>query len=253
MDVTSNISEQADASRGAMRRVPIADLILPDGRSHTESNVAAMADSIGLIGLQTPPSIDSDNNIIAGILRVLGACRAGLTEIDCFVIADDKVGFRWAIAENLHRVELNTLERSSALVQWADAKGAQVGQVSVGGRGQQGGVAQAARMLGVSRSALRRAVAIDGIPADSRAAIRKAGLEDNQSALMSIAATPVEQQLEKIGEYSTNDHPAPTSRAGMRFQALMRAWENADHAARARFITEVVEPYAAASQPVTTQ
>lgn len=253
MDLASGVSEQTGDLRDAMRRVDVVDLIVPDhGRRHSEADVAAMADSIALIGIQTPPSIDRGNNVIAGVLRVLAARRIGLTAIHCFVVDDANTQRRWGISENLHRANLSALERSAALVQWAEVKGVQVDQVSAGGRGRQGGVAHAARTLRIGRSALRRASTIASIPAESRAAIRKAGLDDNQSALLAIAATPVEQQLDKINEYLANGPSAPTSRAEIRFQALMRAWENADRSERERFITEVVAPYTAASQSAAT-
>jgi ParB-like chromosome segregation protein Spo0J len=251
VEVTSDILEQTATSGAAIRRVNLDDIIISNcGRRHTDSEVAVMASSIALLGIQTPPSLDPENKVVAGNLRVLGARRAGLRFIDCFVIEDATDQRLWAIAENLHRSELTPLERSAALVQWVEAtKGGQLEQVS-GGRGKKGGVADAARALGVDRNVLRRAAAIASISPEACAAVKKAGLDRNQAALLSIAATPVERQLEKINEYSAGS--APTSRAEIRFQALVRAWENADRGARARFIAEIVAPYSAEAQSKIT-
>jgi ParB-like chromosome segregation protein Spo0J len=251
VDVTSNIpNEQTPASQISIWRVPLDNIILPDdSRPHAEAAVAAMADSIREIGIQTPLSIDSQGRLFAGKLRFLGAQQVGLPAIDCFVV-DTAILLLWRIAENFHREELSVIERFAALVQWAEAKGAQLGQVSVGGRGKQGGVAHASRILGVDRNTLRRAAAIAGIPPENKTAIRKAGLDDNQTALLSIAATPADRQLEKIQSYSAANM-ASLSHDDLAFQALKRAWENAGQSARARFITEMVKPYAAQSQSET--
>jgi ParB-like chromosome segregation protein Spo0J len=245
--------EQMPASQVSICRVDINEIIVPeDGREHAEADVAVMADSARLIGIQTPISIDGNKRLIRGKLRLLGAKRAGLTTIDCFVVGDTAIHHLWKIAENLHRSELSVLERSAALVQWSElTKGGQLEQVS-GGRGKKGGIAEAARALGVDRNVLRRAVAIAAIPPETCAAIRTAGLDDHQAALLSIAVTPIEQQLEKIKEHSNPKISAPSSLAKLQLQALLRAWENADKRTRMRFITEIVQPYIAQSQPDAT-
>jgi ParB-like chromosome segregation protein Spo0J len=247
VEATSNIPNEQRPASLSIWRVPLDEIILPeDSRPHAEAAVAAMADSIRAIRIQTPISIDSHKRLIAGKLRFLGAQQVGLPAIDCFVVEDTAILLLWRIAENLHRTELSVIEKAAALVQWAEAKGAQLEQVSVGGRGKQGGAAHASRKLGVSRNTLRRAAAIAGIPLKNRKAIREAGLDNNQSALLLIAATPVDRQLEKINASAAKK--ASPSHDELAFQALKRAWENAGQSARARFITEMVEPYAAPSQ-----
>jgi len=234
-------------ARLQIRRYNIADIKLPsDGRQHDDVTIAAMGETIGLIGLHSLPSVDGQGNLIRGLLRVLGAIQAGLTTIDCFVIEDTKVEKLWKISENLHRNELTVLERSVSIIQWAEEKGVQVDQHSVGGRGQQGGLANAARKLNMDRSALRRAAAIASIPLESRVALTAAKLDNDQSKLLSIAAMPPEKQLETISAYAADNAP-PTSRTEMRFQNLVRAWDSADKSVKSRFIAEVITPYSATS------
>jgi ParB-like chromosome segregation protein Spo0J len=250
---TNSIERELLSEHVAIRRVELSLIKRrDDGTKHNEATVVAIADSIRLIGLQTPISVGPDFNIIAGELRFLAVKLLGLATIDCFVVTDTAVARLWQISENLHRNPLSALERSAALIQWAEAidKDAQLEQVS-GGRGKRGGIANAARTLGIDRSALRRAAAIASIPPDACAAIKEAGLDDNQSALLSIAATPAEHQLEKINEYSRSNSN-PSSRAALQFESLMRAWEATDKRTRMRFIAEIVEPYTAQSQSETT-
>ena len=66
-----------------------------------------------------------------------------------------------------------------------------------GGR-PQSGVRAAARELGVDRNEARRAVRIASIAPEAREAAREAGLDDNQSVLLRVAAAPREQQVEVV-------------------------------------------------------
>lgn len=62
-------------------------------------------------------------------------------------------------------------------------KPAQVAQVS-GGRGNTGGLSQAARDLGLPRDTVRRAVRISKLDPAAKEAAKASGLDDNQSALL---------------------------------------------------------------------
>lgn len=70
------------------------------------------------------------------------------------------------------------------------------------GRGHrpEGGVRAAARTLGVNRNEARRAVRIAGIAPEAKEAARKAGLDDNQSALLKIASYADDYQVEAVAE-----------------------------------------------------
>jgi ParB-like chromosome segregation protein Spo0J len=252
VESTSSITPEVpnDDKQVSACRVTLDDILLPeDVRQHDEADIAGMADSIRAIGVQTPISVTPEMMLINGLLRYLGARLAGLSSIDCFVIEDSSVQSLWRLSENLHRSPLTALERSTALYQWAEAKAVRLDQVSVGGRGHQGGLAHAARVLGVDRNVLRRSTAIAAIPPETRAEIRKAGLDDNQSALLSIAASPVDQQLAKINEYSARRLSTPPNESELRYQTLMRAWDNCDQPTRARFVDTVVREHIASSAP----
>jgi hypothetical protein len=111
--------------------------------------------------------------------------------------------------ENLHRAELTVLERATHTAEWirlteerglAKAelalpapKPAQVAQVSdkpKGGRGKKDGLSAATRELGIERTEAQRSIKIDAIAPEAKQAATDAGLADNQSALLKIAAEP---------------------------------------------------------------
>jgi hypothetical protein len=102
-------------------------------------------------------------------------------------------------------------------------------------------------MLGVDRNVLRRSTAIAAIPPETRAALRRAGLDDNQSALLSIAASPIDEQLKKINEYSGGRAASQQNDSELRLQALMRAWNNCDQPTKGRFVDTVVRDHIASS------
>ncbi|KQT96068.1 hypothetical protein ASG60_20765 [Methylobacterium sp. Leaf469] len=109
---------------------------------------------------------------------------------------------RWEIAENLHRADLTTLQRHEQVAEWialteADTaeKPGQPAQVSRGGRGIKSGLSAATRELGIERTEARRATKIAGISAEAKDAARSAGLENNQAALLKVAAADEGRQI----------------------------------------------------------
>lgn len=254
MEATSTNSKEhrpSASSQLSVRRIELGRVKLPSARTeHDSTAIAALASSISLIGLQMPISVDADYTIIAGCKRYLAAKQLGMPAIDCFVVPDKGIHQLWTLSENLHRTTLTALERSTALIQWAEAsdKGAQLEQVS-GGRGKRGGAANAARTLGVDRNELRRAAQIASIQPEARAAVTAAGLDDNQSALLAIAALPQSEQLAKVQALSarrTDRVFTGLTADNAEFEALARAWRKAHAAARSRFMAEIVDPYRAA-------
>jgi hypothetical protein len=80
-------------------------------------------------------------------------------------------------------------------------KPVQVGHVSRGGRGNTGGISQAARDLGMSRQQVARRQKIATITPEGKEAATAAGLADNQSALLAVAAEEsAEEQVLKVYE-----------------------------------------------------
>ena len=143
------------------------------------------------------------------------------TKIPAIIHDDNEKAARlWHIAENLHRNELTVLERSEYTAEWIKEVGIEEQVVPQSGPGRpEGAVAKAARTLplqGKSQEACektaRRALRIDKISQAAKDALRQAGLDDNQSALLKVArvAGP-DAQLRKAtelagrGQQSTHD------------------------------------------------
>lgn len=102
----------------------------------------------------------------------------------------------WAISENLHRNELNALERSEHLEEWRkltlEKVNAQLGHLDkphARGKPDRGHSATA-QEFGVSRQAVERAERIASIAPEAKETAREVGLADNQSALLKAAAAP---------------------------------------------------------------
>jgi ParB-like chromosome segregation protein Spo0J len=197
-------------------------------RAMQPAKVDALVESMAKIGLREPITIRSIRSvrdgkpvdawqIVAGRHRVAAARRLEWTEIDAGVIEDESEARLWEIAENLHRADLTVLERAEHVAEWVrltDEKPDQVGQVSAQlgekprvGR-PEGGISLAARQLPVAgdtekakRHNVERAIKVDGIAPEAKAAAREAGIADNQSALLKVAReTSAAAQAEKVSE-----------------------------------------------------
>lgn len=85
--------------------------------------------------------------------------------------------------------------------QLTSAKPAQLEQVSdKGGRGKEGGMARASRMLGLDCSEVIRSIKISKLPVEVKQAVVDAGLADNQAAMLRIAAEQsLDAQLTAVG------------------------------------------------------
>jgi ParB-like chromosome segregation protein Spo0J len=183
-----------------------------------QERVSALADSMASLGLMTPISIYVDQgnrfNLIAGHHRLLAAKQLGWQGIDCIISKAGETERRlWEIAENLHRAELTVQERAAHVAEWVRlvAKPGQVAHVS-GGRGNQGGISSASRHLGIERTDVRRAIKIDSITPDAKDAAKDAKLDDNQSALLKVAAAPKSRQVEVVQRIAEEKaEPKPTA------------------------------------------
>jgi ParB family chromosome partitioning protein len=152
--------------------------------------------------------------LVAGRHRLEAAKSLGWTEIDTFVLDGDDTDARlWEIAENLHRKELNDLERSVYIAEWFELAKRQFGQVvqkPEGGR-PEGGIAEAARLLPVpgktedgKRKTIERALKIAAITPEAKEAAAAAGLADNQHALLGVAGEKTkEEQLKKVAKLAS--------------------------------------------------
>ena len=172
--------------------------------------VDQICSSIKAIGLRTPITVRmSDPNdvgafpiLVAGLHRLEAVKKAGMEKIEAFVVEDDNEDRArlWEIAENLHRADLTTLERSEHIAEWVSLsdKLAQVAPVSKGGRGNEGGIRAAARELGIDRDQANRAVKVASIAPEAKQAAIEAGLADNQRALLEVAKAVPERQASVV-------------------------------------------------------
>jgi ParB-like chromosome segregation protein Spo0J len=189
-----------------------------------EEEVKRLAVSMKRIGLMTPITVryypetlgpdgaDDAHELIAGRHRFAAAVSLGWDEIDAIVIECSDVDAKlWEIAENLHRAELTQLERSEQVAEWIRLTG-QSDRKPQGGR-PEGGIAAAARDLGIQETDAKRSVRVDSLSDEAKAAAVKHHLDDNRSALLQAAReSDPENQVAKIVELAvkkTKPKPAP--------------------------------------------
>lgn len=182
-----------------------------------EMTIAALVESIKRIGLREPPTVrwakngDEDQIIlVTGRHRVEACKRLGMAMVDCVIFEGDDTDARlWEIAENLYRAELSVQERADHIAEWVrlteDKKPPQDGAVSEG-RGNRGGIREAARVLPVSGETekarehqIERALKIAGLSSDARAVADEAGL-DSQKDRLEIANVEADKQAAKARE-----------------------------------------------------
>jgi ParB family chromosome partitioning protein len=149
--------------------------------------------------------------LIAGRHRLEAARKLEWLKIPAFVVEMTETEERLReISDNLFRAELTVLERSKQIAEWVRLTGkalsveedqpevlVQVEAKPQGGR-PEGGARAAARELGIDRNEVRRADKIDSITEEAQEAAVEAGLDDNQAALLKIAAAAPEKQVEVL-------------------------------------------------------
>lgn len=209
------------------------------------AKVATLAESMKEIGMQTPISVwfTADNEhvyLVAGRHRLEAAKLLGWPYISCIVVAlDERQRRMWEISENLHRAELTVLERVELEAEWirlaADKPAQDEPVYSKGGRGKESGINLAARELGIDRTEAQRAVKIDSLAPAAKEKARALRLDNNQTALLKAAREPTpEAQVEALQQHAAP--PLPPPQITRRFEALMRAWEDASHEDRELFL-----------------
>ena len=170
--------------------------------------------SIRLIGLQSAPTVvDRDGRymLVSGRHRIEAMRVIGRDPIPVRIVDFNDVEARlWTISENLHRNELNAIERAEQITEFAklseemrqatppavETQPAPIEAAKVahpGKRYEQRGNSLAARDLGLSRDEVRRARAIAALPDDTKAKAADPGLDRNQSALLRAAKAPTPQ------------------------------------------------------------
>lgn len=174
-------------------------------RKTEKTKVAALAESIALIGLRMPITVlpadaEGRHGLVAGRNR-LEACRSlGHAEIAAEVEGNKLAAQLWEIAENFHRTDLTAIQRSSLVGRWMKlaARMRKGGQVATPGGSQphNRGITGVSRALGIPRTTARRAVNVAehlSKPAEREA--ERLGLAKNMWALSSAAncETPAAQ------------------------------------------------------------
>lgn len=191
--------------------IAVADVIVGSSRrAANPDRIRQLASSIGEIGLQHPITVRRDGDkfaLIAGRHRLEAFHLLGVSSIPALIAPMNDLDARmWEIAENLHREELTVQERSDQIAEWielskqrAEAKKVlvQVAPKPQGGR-PEGGLREAERELGLEHTETVRAVKIASISPAAKEAAREAGIDDNQSKLLKVAAEAPERQVETV-------------------------------------------------------
>jgi ParB family chromosome partitioning protein len=182
-------------------------------RHADQEKVAEIASSIAKVGLLSPiivRFIDDVPNLVAGLHRLLALKSLGEETADCNVYGTDPIHAElMEIAENLHRADLNLLQRSEQVARWIELTAGeqqiaepepakqrddeqrsevlrQVDAKQSGGR-PKGGVRAAARDLGISEPDARRAIKVASLSPSAKTAAKAFCLDKNQSALLKAA------------------------------------------------------------------
>lgn len=195
-----------------IERVAIEAIEISKERRKTNPEVvSALVASMRVIGQLQPITVyekEGAAHLIAGRHRLEAADFLGWDDIEAVFVTGDEIDRRLReISENLHRAELTVQERSEQVAEWTDLidqknKLVQVGPVSKGGRGKEGGERKAARELNLTRQDVRRARQIASIAPEAKQAAKEARLDDNQAALTQIAKEPTpERQVAKVLEF----------------------------------------------------
>jgi ParB family transcriptional regulator, chromosome partitioning protein len=186
-------------------------IVPPNRRAIDKDTVRVIADSIKRIGLQQPISVRPAGNkqylLVTGAHRLEAVRSLGSHMILSSIVKFNEIDARlWEISENLHRADLSKLERSEQIAEWAtltESKADVSRQVDAkpsGGGRPEGGVRAASRELGISEPEVRRSNKIASIAPEAKQASIDAGLDDNQSALLRVAAAPAEKQVEAVAK-----------------------------------------------------
>lgn len=236
----------------------VDSIVAGQNRRHVDTDaVDRIAKSMSEIGLRTPITVRPDGDLQANVLvtgahRLAAAKKLGWEWIECFHSDGDEIDARMEeIAENLHRAELTALERSEQIEEWRrlceQRKVRTVDAPSGGRQPKERGQRAAARELGVSEGAIRKAAKVASLSDEAKQVARDEGLDDNQSALLDAAreSDPSAQvvRLQTRAAQRHADDPLNDFEARERqVAALMAAWNRASPQARQEFLHRVDRP-----------
>jgi ParB-like chromosome segregation protein Spo0J len=253
---------------GDISLVKVADIVVPAKlEKPNPDDVAKLAESVRNVGIIHPVPVRrkvtafgkrSEIELVTGLTRFESYKLLGEQTIPCtYVEDDDDLVRQIQIAENLFRRDDTVLKKSELLAEWVerteqnDDISGQVDRKPKGGRPESGNAKAARELPSLAKSdegrrkQIERAIVIAKLATAVKNAAKKAGLDDNQSALLAIAAEKTTQaRLAKIHGLSVHkskgarkDHSTAKKRqkAGLLSTAdkkilkgLMKRWNNAE-------------------------
>ena len=211
--------------------IPVKEVVVAENRHILKINSSSwLYESIQLIGLRTPISVraraDGKYDLVAGRQRLLAMTRLNSTAIPAFVFdssTPDRDIELWELSENLHRSDLDRLERAqltnrywklekeaktamvdsqSTAQETAEEVSGQVDQKPVKGGRPKSGVSQTARELNRPLKEVQRDIKIATLSPEAADAARQLNgkngkpLSDNESALLAaVKETTPEGQI----------------------------------------------------------
>jgi ParB-like nuclease domain len=242
--------------------IPINDIkIAGKRRPLNEKKVRTLAKSIRKLGLRDPITVwrneEADIDLVAGRHRLEAMKSLGREQIETIVMEGSKTLVRmWTIAENLHRHGLTKLERAESIDQWKRLlKKLKVEGTVPGPGGRQPrdeGISKTAEALDLSREDVRRSGKVANICKEAKRLAAKKGLDDNQAALMKVAAEPTpDAQVKKVRELAKKAEVKRSSslspddsaqlkslkRAFEKAGQFRQAWSKASELVRRKFIS----------------
>jgi len=198
-------------SEHVIRKIPVADIKAPMGRSIDRRTVAIIAESFREAGQTAAILVVREDNggyqVISGYHRVAAAIELGWDKIDAAVLECDERGKRFIkIAENRHRRDLSVLERAELDHEWIELVRNEAMQVARPAGGRQPmdlGLSKAARALGVTKEKIMRSYRIASVSPEAKIKARELGFDDNQAVLLQVAKlTSQDAQIALLSEIS---------------------------------------------------
>jgi ParB-like chromosome segregation protein Spo0J len=202
--------------------IPIEDIkIRGKRRPINRRKLRTLADSIQAIGLQNPITVrlrkNGDVLLVAGRHRLKAAKMLGHEKVKAIVMEGGKIQRRmWTIAENLHRSGLTKLQRAECIATWKrllkhlnhDKKNDRPG----GHQPKDKGISKTAEALDLSREDVRRSEKVAKICKKAKRLAAKKGIDNNQAALLKVAAEPTpDAQVKKVRELAKKAKAKPSS------------------------------------------
>jgi len=183
-----------------MERVALSDITVPAHRARGLDPVAVdrLAESIARLGLQTPITLRYDQDaddilLVAGLHRLEAARKLGWETVPAIytTVSHDEARM-WEIAENLHRAELNAVERAEHIEEWRrlSAKVANHLPPTGGAQPKEAGVRKAARELGVSHTTVQNAAKIAALPPEVKEQAKAEGWSQTKALAAASPSKP---------------------------------------------------------------